>query len=181
MKSFIPSFAQTPGRMNVFQFKNFDFIVDYAHNIDGFLEVKKFMSKTSAAVKIGIIGAPGDRRDEDISKIGEISAQMFDEIIIRHDKDLRGRTAEEISALLIQGIWGVNPNLSVKVISDANAAMQYAIDTAKQGSLVFISTESVYQDVEFIMNAKKVEGNQNENISELFINGNNLLLPVFKQ
>lgn len=56
-----------------------------------------------------MISGTGDRRDEDIRELGEISARYFDEIIIRCDKNLRGRTAEEIIELLQQGIRNVNP------------------------------------------------------------------------
>ena len=32
LQTFIPSPAQTPGRMNLFQFQNFQVLADYAHN-----------------------------------------------------------------------------------------------------------------------------------------------------
>jgi cyanophycin synthetase len=57
---------------------------------------------------VGVISGTGDRRDEDIRELGSISAAYFDEIIIRCDKNLRGRTAEEIIALLQEGINSVN-------------------------------------------------------------------------
>ncbi len=53
--------------------------------------------------KVGIISGTGDRRDEDIREIGKIASTCFDEIIIRQDKNLRGRTAEEITNLLLEG------------------------------------------------------------------------------
>ena len=40
---------------------------------------------------IGVIGIPGDRRDEDQREYGAIAATAFDEIIVREDKNLRGR------------------------------------------------------------------------------------------
>ena len=40
---------------------------------------------------IGVIGIPGDRRDEDQREYGAIAAGAFDEIIVREDKNLRGR------------------------------------------------------------------------------------------
>jgi cyanophycin synthetase len=157
LKSFIPSASQTPGRMNLFSFKNFDFMVDYVHNIDGFLELKKFLDKTPASEKVGIIGVPGDRRDEDILKIGQLSGQIFNQIIIRHDKDLRGRTKDEISALLIKGIHRAKPDMPIKIISEANRAMQYAIDNAKDNAFILISTESVYESIEYVSTAQKLE------------------------
>ncbi|HET6227649.1 MAG TPA: cyanophycin synthetase, partial [Bacteroidia bacterium] len=34
LKTFVPSAEQTPGRMNIFKFKDFEIMVDYAHNVD---------------------------------------------------------------------------------------------------------------------------------------------------
>ena len=53
-----------------------------------------------APLKVGIVAGVGDRRDEDIISLGEESAKIFDEIIIRQDKNLRGRTEEEMICLL---------------------------------------------------------------------------------
>jgi cyanophycin synthetase len=70
-----------------------------------------FVSKLDYKTKVGVISGTGDRRDEDIMELGEISANYFDEIIIRCDKNLRGRTAEEIISLLQAGINKVNRNV----------------------------------------------------------------------
>ena len=44
LKSFIPSPTVTPGRLNIFHFKNFELMIDYAHNTDGYKELKKFLA-----------------------------------------------------------------------------------------------------------------------------------------
>ena len=38
-----------------------------------------------------MLGIPGDRRDDDQREYGAIAAGAFDEIIVREDKNLRGR------------------------------------------------------------------------------------------
>ncbi|MFN5711494.1 MAG: cyanophycin synthetase, partial [Bacteroidota bacterium] len=76
LETFIPSPTQTPGRMNLFQFKKFQVMVDYAHNTAGFQAVGKFLDKIEAAPKIGIIAGVGDRRDEDIYNLGKQAAHM---------------------------------------------------------------------------------------------------------
>jgi cyanophycin synthetase len=53
-------------------------------------------------LKIGIIAGIGDRRDEDIRECATIAARMFDHIIIRQEKYLRGRTEEEIINLILE-------------------------------------------------------------------------------
>ena len=157
LKTFIPSPEQTPGRMNLFHFKNFDLMIDYAHNIDGFEHLKKFMDKTPASVKIGIIGVPGDRKKEDILQIGQISATIFDEIIIRHDKDLRGRTKQELSDWFIEGIKNSKRNIPVKIISDGHMAAKNAMDNAKPAAFIFMSIDTVFDTIHYIKKIKEEE------------------------
>src|SRR5690348_1207369 len=104
LHTFIPSVSQTPGRLNIFDFKNFKFIADFAHNPAGLTLLCDFVNRLDSTYKVGIISGTGDRRDDDIREIGRISAKNFNEIIIRQDKHLRGRTAEEIINLLVEGI-----------------------------------------------------------------------------
>lgn len=150
LQTFVPSPEQTPGRMNIFHFKEFDFMVDYAHNIDGFLELKKFMDRTQAAVKVGIISVAGDRRDEDIIMMGRLSAQMFDEIIIRHDHDLRGRTQESITELLTKGLQEVSRYIPIKIISEEMDAIAYCIENAKKNSFIVDCTDAVKESTNYL-------------------------------
>src|SRR5690606_37276795 len=83
LQTFIPSPAQTPGRLNMFQFRNFRLLMDYAHNPSGMLALKNFTDEINATYKVGIITGVGDRNDEDIVDIGKIAASMFDVVIIR--------------------------------------------------------------------------------------------------
>ncbi|HRG37359.1 MAG TPA: cyanophycin synthetase [Bacteroidia bacterium] len=161
LKTFIPSAEQTPGRMNIFKFKNFEVMVDYAHNTDGFVQLKKFMDKTQAAVKVGIVTVAGDRRDEDILTMGRLSAQMFDEIIIRHDHDMRGRTQENMTKLLTQGIYEVSKFIPIKVISEELDALAYCVENAKPHSFIVDCTDAVKESTAFL--AKKLEEEQNAN------------------
>jgi cyanophycin synthetase len=150
LRSFVPSAAQTPGRMNIFKFRDFTLMVDYAHNIDGLQQLKKFLDKTEATVKIGIIGVAGDRRDEDFREIGAISAGMFDEIIIRHDADLRGRPKEEMTELLSEGISSVDHDMPVKVISNEIEAISYAMTHCKKGAFITVCTEKISETLAFV-------------------------------
>ncbi|MDZ4665160.1 MAG: cyanophycin synthetase [Bacteroidota bacterium] len=136
LATFIPSAAQTPGRMNVFDFKEYKVLIDFAHNADGFRGIKEYLSGIESPYKIGIITGTGDRRDDDIRDMGRISAQMFDHIIIRQDKFLRGRLAEDIVKLLVEGIQEVNPKQSYEYIPKEIEALKHALDMAKPGTFV---------------------------------------------
>ena len=77
LSSFVPSSSQTPGRLNLFEFKHFKFLVDFAHNPAGLELLGSFVSKMEGTPKVGIISGTGDRRDEDIKDLGRISGKYF--------------------------------------------------------------------------------------------------------
>lgn len=143
VKTFRPSTEQTPGRLNFYKFEDFELMIDFAHNPAGMQAIKSFLDNVDAHPKIGIVGAVGDRRDEDLVEIGRVAGSMFDEIIIRQDKDLRGRTAEEITSLVKKGISEVNPSLPVTRIDNEVDAMMHAIKNVKKGTFITLLSDKV--------------------------------------
>lgn len=148
--TFIPSAAQTPGRMNIFDFKEYKVMIDFAHNADGFRGIKEFLSTVESPYKIGIITGTGDRRDDDIRDMGRISAEMFDHIIIRQDKFLRGRLADEIVNLLVEGIKEVNPNQSYEYIPKEIEALEHALSLAKSGTFITALSDVIDNAIEVV-------------------------------
>ncbi len=157
LETFIPSPTQTPGRMNMFQFRNFQVMVDYAHNTAGFIAISKFLEKIDATPKIGIIAGVGDRRDEDIINLGKIAAQMFDRIIIRQDRNLRGRSENEIIDLMLQGVKSVNPTKEVEVIPTESEAIDHAIASAPKGAFIVICSDVIPDALDQVMRIKEEE------------------------
>lgn len=143
LSSFLPSSTLTPGRLNFFNFKNFTILADFAHNPHGLNLLCDFVNKLDYPKKIGVISGTGDRRDEDIKELGAISAKNFDEIIIRCDKNLRGRTADEIIGLLKQGIEEENPSIATMTIADENQALEYIYENYHTGALYVIMCDVV--------------------------------------
>jgi cyanophycin synthetase len=143
LQTFTPGETLTPGRLNFFHFKNFTFLADFAHNPHGLNLLGDFVSKLDYKTKVGVISGTGDRRDEDIRELGAISARFFDEIIIRCDKNLRGRTAEEIITLLQEGIASVNTSLPVKIIANENEALEYIYAHHIPGALYTVMCDVV--------------------------------------
>jgi cyanophycin synthetase len=160
IESFIPSPSQTPGRLNMFEFKNFNILLDYAHNAAGFRALQKFVEKMDGSPKIGIIAGIGDRREEDNNDIGRIAAEMFDEIIIRQDKNLRGKTEEEIIAMILAGVREVSATKKVTVIPSEKEAITYAITNAPKGALIIVSSDVVPDALNLVMKFKEEEANR---------------------
>lgn len=159
LQNFIPSPATTPGRMNLFQFRNFQVLVDYAHNYAGLEQLARFVEKIDGSPKVGVIAGVGDRRDEDIIELGRASARTFDEIVIRQDKNLRGRSSEEIINLMTKGIKEVDAGKIITIIPDEAQAIEYVIKNGQRGSFITICSDVVPDVLDTIMRYKEEEDN----------------------
>jgi cyanophycin synthetase len=156
LQTFIPGPTQTPGRMNIFRFKNFEVMVDYAHNTAGFEAIGDLLSKIDAN-HVGIVAGVGDRRDEDTIALGRQAAKMFDEIVIRQDKNLRGKTEDEIINLITTGIREVDPDKKITIFKKERDAIDYAIRNARKGTFLTICSDVVPDALDQIMRLKEQE------------------------
>lgn len=161
MESFLPSIEHTPGRMNLFDFETYKILVDYAHNPDGLLGIKPFILSTPASIRTGVISGTGDRRDDDIRKMGRVAAEIFDKIVVCQERYLRGRTAEEITRLLVEGIREINPDKPLTLLRDSEETWNFIIDSPRVGELITIisnTVENAYRRVnEHHRNLQKAE------------------------
>ena len=146
--------------------------IDYCHNVDGMRQLADFVNRMmvespsrSGRVKvstngtrtgraIGVLGIPGDRRDEDQREYGAIAARAFDEIIVREDANLRGRQPGETAAHVIEGVQSAREagdaraTRSDKVL-DELSAVRTALRRAMPGDLVVCCVDdavSVYRE-----------------------------------
>ncbi len=142
LRTFQASVDQTPGRMNLIELGKFHVLIDYAHNPAGYQAVSEFVRQWSGE-RIGVIGGPGDRRDEDLKELGRLASQMFDWVIIKEDDDTRDRPRGEAAALIREGVCLEKPQFNYKEILDETEAIQTALAEASEGSLVVIFPESV--------------------------------------
>lgn len=153
LHSFQPSAGQIPGRMNLFNLGNFHVLVDYAHNPAGYAAVGSFV-KNWPGKSCGVIGAPGDRRDEDFVELGQLAADIFDQVVVKEDSDKRGRAQGEVADLIVQGIAQVEERsgelFEHMIQLDETEAINWALDNAPEGGLVVIFPESVSQAIELI-------------------------------
>ncbi|MCU0523454.1 MAG: cyanophycin synthetase [Elainella sp. Prado103] len=147
--TFQASVGQTPGRMNLFNLGRFHAMVDYAHNPHSYEAIGGFVRNWSGQ-RIGVVGAPGDRRDEDFLMLGDLSARMFDQILVKEDQDRRGRAAGEVAKLIVEGIEAAKTGIPYEVVLDETTALNQALDQAPPGSLVVIFPESVTAAIRLI-------------------------------
>lgn len=159
LETFIPSASSTPGRLNLFKFNNFNVLLDYAHNPAGMRALQKFTDNLDATVKIGIIAGIGDRREEDNNEMGSIAAEMFDEIIIRQDKNLRGKSETDLINMLDAGIKKQDPNKKTTIIPSEKEAITHAVANAEKGSLIVLCSDVVPDALDLVKQLKDQEAN----------------------
>lgn len=150
LRTFIPSAQLTPGRLNVFKFKNFKVLIDFAHNPAGYEAIEDYLKNVESTKKIGIISGVGDRRDEDIRLCGKIAGRMFDHIIIRNEKHLRGRTEEEINGLIIDGMQSSGKDVSYETIPKEIDALKHAMGMAEEGTFITALSDVISNAIDLV-------------------------------
>jgi len=149
LNTFKASVNQTPGRMNLFNLGRYHALIDYAHNPHSYEALGGFI-RNWPGERIGVVGGPGDRRDEDFITLGKLSAGIFDRIIIKEDDDTRGRSRGSAAELILKGIMQVKPDCPYESILDETTAINKGLDIASEGSLVVILPESVNRAISLI-------------------------------
>ena len=157
LRTFIPSAALTPGRLNIFKFKKFNVLIDFAHNPAGYEAIEDYLKNIEATKKIGIISGVGDRRDKDIQECGKIAGRMFDYIIIRNEKHLRGRPEEEINGLLISGIQEAGKDVSYEIIPKEIEALKHAMSMAEEGTFITALSDVVSNAIDLVQEYQNKE------------------------
>jgi cyanophycin synthetase len=159
LRTFSTSFFQAPGRLNMLEVGGVRVVIDYCHNVDGMRQLADFVGRmmvetptksgrlgssgsgSRSGRAIGVIGIPGDRRDDDQREYGAIASTQFDEIIVREDKNLRGRRPGETAGNVIEGIRSARAGGTARVLKadkvlDELTAVRTALRRAIPGDLV---------------------------------------------
>ncbi|MBP0019929.1 MAG: cyanophycin synthetase [Cyanobacteria bacterium SBLK] len=154
VRTFTLSTEQTPGRMNLIDLGRHHALIDYAHNPAGYEALGGFV-KNWQGERLGVIGGPGDRRDEDLILLGKLSAQMFDRTIIKEDCDRRGRDSGEVADLIVKGLLQERPDACYETILDEKEAILTGLDRVNDGGLVVITPESVGSAIAILEEKRK--------------------------
>ena len=151
LRTFTTSFFQAPGRLNMVEVAGVRVVIDYCHNVDGMRALSDFVNRMMVengvrdGRAIGVIGVPGDRRDDDMRGYGALAATAFDEIIVREDRNLRGRSPGETAAHVLDGIRaaradGARATKSEKILKEMTA-VRAALRRANPGDLLVMCVD----------------------------------------
>ena len=144
LSRFGASFADNPGRANLYQVNGISVLVDYGHNPDGISKIGELARKLKAKRILGVVGVPGDRNDDLVMTSGKAAGRAFDALVIKEDQDLRGRAAGDVAGLLVKGALAAGRSREdIVVQADENQAIQNAFAMATPGDLIVIFYEKL--------------------------------------
>jgi cyanophycin synthetase len=137
LKSFT-SDVGNPGRANLYEVNGGYVLVDYGHNPDAFAAVCRMAARWEGRSVTGIIGVPGDRDDSVVEQAGRIAARGFRRVIIKEDKDLRGRAKGEVARLLCEAVNDESPDTECLIVLDEIEALRSEVERMQHGQVVIV-------------------------------------------
>ena len=130
------SWANNPGRANLYRLNGGHVMVDYGHNTEAFDAICRMASNWKDRRVTGIIAIPGDRADAIIDRAARVAAKGFNKVIVREDQDLRGRQPGEVADILCRAIRDVSPAIECEVILDEVEALRQAVERMVKGEVI---------------------------------------------
>ena len=121
------SWANNPGRANLYRLNGGHVMVDYGHNTDAFDAICRMTSNWNDRRVTGIITIPGDRDDAIIDRAARAAAKGFNKVIVREDHDLRGRKPGDVANIVCRAIREVSPWMECEVVLDEIEALRRAV------------------------------------------------------
>ena len=118
-------------------------LVDYAHNAAAVAGLMELVMSLDAGRHIGVVAAPGDRRDEDIRELGRLAA-VLDHVVVKEDNDLRGRSRGESARLVREGLeaGGLRPE-AIEIVFDELEAVDRAIALLDDRDIAVVLADDV--------------------------------------
>ncbi len=141
LRAFRSDPGQNPGRLNIHEIGDVRVVVDYGHNAAALSAVAPGLRAMTRGRLVGVVGLPGDRRDEDALALGRTAAAAFDVVYCKEDLDRRGRAVGEMAQRVAQGVrlGGRRPQL---VLSERDA-LRDALREAEPGDVVAVFFEKI--------------------------------------
>jgi cyanophycin synthetase len=151
LSTFVSDGKTNPLRTNVFDVRGVTVIVDYAHNPAAYAALAEMARSLLPGQLVGIVTAPGDRRDEDLLEVGRVCAGRFDELVV-YESSSRGRAYGGAVDLILQGaedVVGKTDTLHREL--EVGAAIRLGLSLCRRGDvLVFACGSSLDVFVEAI-------------------------------
>ncbi|HEX3251224.1 MAG TPA: cyanophycin synthetase [Pyrinomonadaceae bacterium] len=137
------SWANNPGRANLYRLNGGHVMVDYGHNTEAFDAICRLTSNWNDRRVTGIITIPGDRDDAIIDRAARVAAKGFNKLIVREDRDLRGRKPGDVANIVCRAIREVSPGTECEVVLDEIEALRRAVRQMIKGEVIVLFYEKL--------------------------------------
>lgn len=138
--------GRVPGRFEpIDEGQGFAVLVDYAHTPDSLENVLREARRLTAGRVIVVFGAGGDRDPGKRPEMGRAAAELSDLAIVTSDNP----RSEEPGAIVEQILAGIGERDGIEVEPDRRAAIERALEAARDGDVVVIAGKGHEQGQEF--------------------------------
>ena len=136
LRSFVSDSKHNPLRSNLYDIDGVTVVVDYAHNCAAYAALAEMARAMTPGRLVGVVAAPGDRRDADLIDIGRTCAAGFDELVI-YESENRGRAPGDTATLLTRGAkLGKIGNEQLQVELDVHRAIRLGLSMCRPGDVL---------------------------------------------
>ena len=152
LASFVCDNRTNPLRSNLFRLRDdITLIVDYAHNPAAYTALGQMARSMASNGRrlIGVVTAPGDRRDADLHAMGAACAAHFDELVV-YESARRGREAGDTGRLITGGVEQARIDACCQQwqqIDNVRAALDHALARCQPGDVLVYSCPSSLADL----------------------------------
>ena len=154
---------ENKGRFNIYNYEGRKVILDYGHNLDGYKRVlDSVVNLKNRNNIIGVIGVPGDRQNSIMHQIGRYCAKKLDKIIIKEDKDRRGRAEGEVAEELYDSVIKANSKFKPIICLDEIDALKTAINISKKNDIIIVFYEKIDPLIDILNSSYDVYNTTNQ-------------------
>ena len=148
--------VNNPGRNNLYKIGKGFALIDYGHNAGAFAAICQMASRWHGKTVTGIIGVPGDRDDSIIREAGRVAAQGFQKVVIKEDRDPRGRKIGEVARLLCETVTREAPDRSCEIVLDEIEAFKEAVREMGENEVVVLFYDKLAPVLQILDNFQAV-------------------------
>jgi cyanophycin synthetase len=147
LATFVSDGRSNPLRSNVFDVRGVTVVVDYAHNPAAYAALAGMARGLTRGRTVGVITAPGDRRDADMQAVGDTCARGFDEIVI-YESNKRGRAVGECMRLMHAGALAAGKRQdAIHCRLDGAEALRHGLSLCRPGDVLIFACATSLRDV----------------------------------
>jgi cyanophycin synthetase len=139
------------GRVNIYGLHGGYVVVDYGHNPAALRAMCRMISQWQASSTTAVLAVPGDRSDALIEDSARAAMCGFDRVIVREDRDLRGRRPGEVAEILSRIIEQEIPERPVEVIPDELEAVAAAVSGMEPNEVVVAFCDRVEEVTDWLL------------------------------